>query len=81
MQPWVATIFLSLKGSALYAIANQFSSPIFGLMMYLQPRNTKGAKAEEYAFAPRRAQERTNQGGADRVDFMSYILKNNGEKG
>jgi hypothetical protein len=62
-------------------MARNFPSPIFDLMRKWQPQNLKKSRKEEFAFASLKARERMNQGGTDRVDFMSYILKYNDEKG
>jgi len=61
-------------------LARYFPSPIFELLRTLQPRLEK-AQAGQWSFASDKAKERMNQGGTDRADFMSYILKHNDEKG
>lgn len=64
-----------------YRLARHFPTPIFQLLRKLQPAGLSKSRAEEFAFASQKARERMNQGDTDRVDFMSYILKHNDEKG
>ena len=64
-----------------YRLARHFPSPIFQLLRKLQPEGLNKSGAEEFAFASQKARARIIQGNNDRVDFMSYILKQNDEKG
>jgi cytochrome P450 len=81
LHPWITNIFHSIKDAAYFRIARHFPWPIFELLRAWQPQELQNGSKDQFAFASQRVRERMNQGGTDRVDFMSYILRYNDEKG
>jgi len=80
-KSWIVNLFCSIKEAGLYRGLRHLSSPFFELLWALRPKALKENRAEEFEFATQRARARMSQGVTDRVDFMSYILKYNDEKG
>ncbi len=83
LHPWISNIFTTIKDASFYRAAHAFPWPI-NKIMYKYKSESHGlskARYQEFEFASRKARERMLQGSTDRVDFMSYILKHNDEKG
>jgi hypothetical protein len=81
LHPWIINIFKSIKGGAFMVGLKQFVGPLSQIFYKLTPRDTQHAQDEHLEFSARKARQRMMQGGTDREDFMSYILKHNDEKG
>ena len=77
---WVSGIFKSIKiGPFIRAMATY--TDIQRLMRLLAPANIKAARARHEQYVQVNAQERIDRGVMEeRKDFISYILKNRGEK-
>ncbi|KAH6715439.1 cytochrome P450 [Leptodontidium sp. MPI-SDFR-AT-0119] len=81
MHPWITNLFFSVKDGALFKVAKSFPRPIYDWLCSLKPKSGIAAQKEEYEFATKKAKARIQAGDVDRVDFMSYILKYNDERG
>jgi cytochrome P450 len=81
MHPWITNLFFSVKDSALFKVAKSFPRPISDWISSLKPKSGETAQKEEYEFATKKAKARIQAGDVDRLDFMSYILKYNDERG
>ncbi|KAL2060790.1 hypothetical protein VTL71DRAFT_8842 [Oculimacula yallundae] len=81
MHSWISNVFFSVKDSSLDRAARVFPRPIYDYIMSLRPQSGVNAQKEEFLFASEKAKTRIESGNIDRVDFMSYILKHNDERG
>ncbi|KAK0105890.1 hypothetical protein ONS95_004403 [Cadophora gregata] len=81
LHPWIKTLFASLKDGSFVRIANSFPQPIKTLIKKLAPKGENDAPMEEFTFAAKKVKARMQAGEAKKVDFMSYILKHNDERG
>jgi len=62
-------------------VSKHFPWPFDKIVYSLGPPELKSAQKVDYDFASGKARTRMAQGETDRVDFMSYILRHNDEKG
>ncbi|KAH8661384.1 cytochrome P450 [Tricladium varicosporioides] len=81
LHPWITNIMLSIIDNQWVTVSSNYGWPLKRIIEMCKPRHLGQARKEEFAFAAMRARERMQQGDTDRVDFMSYILKHNDEKG
>lgn len=72
---------LSIMDTQWVSVSRNYGWPFKRIVELCKPSHLGQARKEEFAFAAMRARERMQQGDTDRVDFMSYILKHNDEKG
>lgn len=81
IHPWIRILFASVKDGSLVKIANTFPQPMQTLLKRMIPKSNADAAKEEYMFATKKVKARIQAGEAKKVDFMSYILKHNDERG
>ena len=81
LHPWITILFASFKKSVLDTIARSFPHPIQDWIYGMIPESGVTAEKEEYEFATNKVKARIQAGDVDKVDFMSYILKYNDERG
>lgn len=81
IHPWIRILFASVKDGSLVKIANTLPQPMRTLLKTMIPKSNANAAKEEYIFATKKVKARIQAGEAKKVDFMSYILKHNDERG
>lgn len=81
-QPWVTNVFKSLKGGFYQRTLNRFPSPLNKWALKYWTNSGMEARKAEFMFAVTSAKSRMARGVDEgKHDFMSYMLKNNDDKG
>ncbi|EPQ67389.1 Bgt-1532 [Blumeria graminis f. sp. tritici] len=81
LHPWINNIFLFIKDSLYWAACDDFPWPLDKLLYRLTPSETRDAPFQATDFANQKARARMARDSSELVDFMSYIMKHNDEKG
>lgn len=81
LHPWIDNNFLFVKDSLNWAACADLPWPLNKIVYRLTPSEIRNALYEANDFAKEKASARMARDSVDRVDFMSYILKHNDEKG
>ncbi|KLU89742.1 hypothetical protein MAPG_08711 [Magnaporthiopsis poae ATCC 64411] len=83
LHPWVANVFRSLKDGFLQRTLKRFPYPLSQLAYrYWTESALTAARKAEFGFAVASAKKRLARGVDEgKHDFMSYMLKNNDDKG
>ncbi|KAI6377235.1 hypothetical protein MCOR31_001300 [Pyricularia oryzae] len=83
LHPWVVNVFRSLKNGYLQRMLNRFPYPLNKLAFdYYSNATLSQARKDEFGFAVASAKKRMARGVDEgKHDFMSYMLKNNDDKG
>ncbi|KAL8826308.1 MAG: hypothetical protein Q9191_003879 [Dirinaria sp. TL-2023a] len=74
LHPWVALIFNTIKGVTLLSVMEHFAI-LRAVKENIVERLLKGAMQKHFHYSAQQADKRIAM-GADRADFMGYMLKN-----
>ncbi|KAJ1334018.1 aspirochlorine biosynthesis cytochrome P450 monooxygenase [Microdochium nivale] len=79
-DPWIASIFNSLRRTPFLQVFARYPSlkPVVEMLI---PKNVKQSQMDNFRLSRETAMQRVQSGNTEREDFMSYILRNNDEKG
>ncbi|KAH8810751.1 putative benzoate 4-monooxygenase cytochrome P450 [Xylogone sp. PMI_703] len=77
---WIDVVYQVPKSGVFLRAARRFFPPVKQLLLSLIPKNMVASRKYQYEFSASRVSERLTQ-GTERPDFMSYILRENGENG
>lgn len=78
---WIEQIQLLLKDAIFWGACEKLPWPVGSLLYRMTPRETREARNQSSKLAQRKVEDRIVQSSDERIDFMSYILKHQGEKG
>ncbi|KAI0997610.1 Cytochrome P450 monooxygenase [Podosphaera aphanis] len=81
LHPWIGGLYKTIKDSSYWAASQRFPWPLNKLIYMMSPSDTKSSRYDLSDFGAQKVRDRLAQDSTDRVDFMSYILKYNDEKG